>query len=175
MMFQTSFQLMHLLMRNLQLPMQDKIAILGKLTDWLTNGVQFLEGNTVGLQLLNDIKAETSTLSKYLLDVVSYIDEGFEEVHKAMTNIECEFDKILDRVKDIGKNQEQMECDIKDLQLAVESIKDETADISKIQEEDRQQVQVIQSTLDNVKIDVDATKQKVESVEIDQKVIAANV
>ncbi|XP_053406877.1 uncharacterized protein LOC128559416 [Mercenaria mercenaria] len=153
--YQTSFQLMHQFIRNLQLPVQDEAYALGQLTHWQTNGIKFLHGTTLGTELVRELRKETKAISKYLLDATSHIDEGFEKTKDALNNVQQALNKSDKHIQTIKEN-------VEDIEVSVESIKNKHEELEKRLD---QQADHINLDFRNVKDDVSSTQLQVTSLE----------
>ncbi|XP_060567345.1 uncharacterized protein LOC132726094 [Ruditapes philippinarum] len=173
--YQNSFQLMNQFIRNLLLPVQDETAILGQLLQWQTNGLQFLQGTTLGVELIQELKKETRALCKYILDIVLKNDTSFQDVHRSLLSIEGSLNKTSERIDNIETESLQLKTNLQSLTdtvtglqdsqkenfESVESVKTEISDIQSCMGHSRSEiakssnkVTQLESRLDNLSLDV---------------------
>lgn len=74
----------------------------------MTSGFHFLQGTTIGLELLQTIKRETNALGRYILDVVSETDECFRNVTTTITSMENKMEKTLNAIEQLRKDVDEI-------------------------------------------------------------------
>ncbi|WAR07943.1 STIP1-like protein [Mya arenaria] len=97
--YQTCFQLMTQVIKNMTLPRAQEIAMLYQLTDWKSNGMQFLNGTTIGLELLERLTQKTKALATYIKGIERISDENFETCRNAVANISLSLDSSVQGLK----------------------------------------------------------------------------
>ncbi|XP_052810412.1 uncharacterized protein LOC128238488 isoform X2 [Mya arenaria] len=97
--YQTCFQLMTQVIKNMTMPRPQEVAILDQLTDWKSNGMQFLNGTTIGLELLGSLITKTKALATYIKGIERISDENFETCRNAVANISLSLDLSVQGLK----------------------------------------------------------------------------
>ncbi|XP_053406876.1 uncharacterized protein LOC128559415 [Mercenaria mercenaria] len=163
--YQNSFQLMHQFIRNLQLPVQDETAILAKLTHWQTNGVQFLEGTTLGVKLVQELKNETRALSKFILDIVQQTGESFKAVHSAVLSMEGTLNETTDKINNLETGSAGLKGNLNALTDTVKYLQDAHELHSKTAEKIKTDITDVQSDVSKTQLEFVDSKQKVDHLE----------
>ncbi|CAC5387269.1 unnamed protein product [Mytilus coruscus] len=84
--YSTSFQLMEKLVMDLNMSHADKNQIMGELNKWKLNGRSFLNGSTLGLELVNEISQQTQVLAEYTKQVARKTDDNLLRIKKELDN-----------------------------------------------------------------------------------------
>ncbi|XP_053389920.1 uncharacterized protein LOC123546577 [Mercenaria mercenaria] len=163
--YQNSFQLMHQLIRNLNLPVQDEKTILSKLTDWGKIGVQFLQGITLGVELVQELKKETRALSKFILDIVPQTGESFKAVHSAVLSMEGTLTETTDRINNMETGSAGLRGNLNALTDTVKDLQDAHELHSKTVEKMKTDITDIQSDVSKTQLEFVDSKQKVDHLE----------
>ncbi|CAC5416529.1 unnamed protein product [Mytilus coruscus] len=98
--YQTSFQLMHQLIKCLNLNKPDETNVLSELTKWETNGFLFLQGYSVDQTVVTDLPQQTQILTEYALKMKACQDSSFIKVHEAMSIINGDIASVLEKLAD---------------------------------------------------------------------------
>ncbi|XP_053406878.1 uncharacterized protein LOC128559417 [Mercenaria mercenaria] len=163
--YQNSFQLMHQFIRNLLLPVQDETAILAKLTHWQTNGVQFLQGTTLGVELVQELKNETRALSKFILDIVPQTGESFKAVHNAILSMEGTLNETTDKINHLLKDTSGLKGNLNALTDTVDDLQDAHEQHSNYVETMKTDIEDIQSNVSKTQLELVNSTQKVDHLE----------
>ncbi|XP_063412537.1 uncharacterized protein LOC134695249 [Mytilus trossulus] len=95
------FQLMGQLIRNLKLSNREENKILGELNRWETNGLNFLSGTTLGLEVVGEIRQQTHVLSRYVQTLCTETDSQFIRVQKELSNLVNSLEEHEERLKSL--------------------------------------------------------------------------
>ncbi|XP_045188920.2 uncharacterized protein LOC123546576 [Mercenaria mercenaria] len=163
--YQNSFQLMHQFIRNLQLPVQDETAIIAKLTHWQTNGVQFLQGTTLGVELVQELKNETRALSKYILDIVPQTGESFKAVHKAILSMEGTLNETTDKINNLLTDTSGLKGNLNALTDTVDDLQDAHEHHADTIEKMKTHIEDVQSNVNKTQLELVNSMQKVDHLE----------
>ncbi|XP_053406880.1 uncharacterized protein LOC123546578 [Mercenaria mercenaria] len=163
--YQNSFQLMHQFVRNLQLPVHDETAILGKLTHWQTNGVQFLQGTTLGVELVQELKNETRALSKFILDIVPQTGESFNAVHNAILSMEGILNETTDKINHLETDTSGLKGKLNVLTDTVNDLQDAHEQYSETVENMKADIEDVQSNASKTQLEVVDSMQRVDHIE----------
>ncbi|CAC5390663.1 unnamed protein product [Mytilus coruscus] len=111
----SSLQLMQQLIRNLKL--SSEATILADLSRWEVNGLHFLQGTTLGLEIVEEIRHEVSTLAKYILQINSGATPAFGVVHNELVMISNEIKEACKRVDQSDHTLEIIKNDVETLKV----------------------------------------------------------
>ncbi|XP_063403668.1 uncharacterized protein LOC134687361 [Mytilus trossulus] len=164
----SSFQMMHQLIKNLTLSARDENSILGELQIWESNGIQFLQGNTIGLDLLEEITKHTKALAKYVLKAIDETDENFQKVEIELLTVQDDLSTFTLRFQQIESNQQIYSNTIAKAQEDISGLIDKTTCITSIQERNIKKIEdsskTLQKALDGIKNLNTQTKEMEENV-----------
>ncbi|XP_053393963.1 uncharacterized protein LOC128555524 [Mercenaria mercenaria] len=163
--YQNSFQLMHQFIRNLQLPVQDETAVLAKLIHWQTNGVQFLQGTTLGLELVQELKNETRALSKFILDIVPQTDKSFKVVHNAILSMEGTLNDTVDKINLLETDMSGLKDNLNTLTDTVDDLQGAHEQHYKTVEKMKTDIRDVQSNVSKTQLELVDSTQKVDHLE----------
>ncbi|XP_063405090.1 uncharacterized protein LOC134688362 [Mytilus trossulus] len=110
--YQTSFQLMHQLIKCLNLNTPDETKVLADITKWEQNGFMFLQGYSVTQTVLNEFRHQTRVLAEYALKLESGKDRSFMKIHETMLKINGEMERVCRRIDTIENVQTENRQDI---------------------------------------------------------------
>ncbi|CAC5416526.1 unnamed protein product [Mytilus coruscus] len=165
--YQTAFQLMHQLVRCLQLNTTDEADIQAELTKWETRGFMFLQGYGVNQQVVKEIRQQTRALADYTLKMKSGLDSKFAQVHDAMFRINGEIVLACSRISSIESKQNEQQTDI-----AIENVQKEHG--MKI-EENVSNTAAIAKNVEILKIRDDSTAKNVSKLENENKIMKEDI
>ncbi|VDI48370.1 Hypothetical predicted protein [Mytilus galloprovincialis] len=111
----SSLQLMQQLIRNLKL--SSEVTILADLTRWEVNGLHFLQGTTLGLEIIEEISHEVSSLAKYVLKIKKDATSAFGVVHSTLEMISNEIKETCKRVDQSDHTIEIIKSDVETLKI----------------------------------------------------------
>ncbi|CAG2242224.1 unnamed protein product [Mytilus edulis] len=131
--YQMSFQLMHQLIKCLNLNISDETFALAELTKWETNGFMFLQGYAVDQHVISELKHQTQLLAEYALKMNSVLGSTFRKVQEAMFKIDCDIRTVCTRTDNLELLQNEHETSIKDMHKDVDILYERTSSIQKIQ------------------------------------------
>ncbi|CAG2196364.1 unnamed protein product [Mytilus edulis] len=120
--YQTAFQLLHQLVRCLQLNTTDETNIQAELNKWETNGFMFLQGYGVNQQVVKEIRQQTRALADYTLKMKSGLDSTFAHVHDAIFKINGEIMLACSRISSIESKQNEQQTDIDNFHTHISEI-----------------------------------------------------
>ncbi|CAG2222178.1 unnamed protein product [Mytilus edulis] len=154
----SSFQMMNQLIKNLKLPTTDEIRVIGELQIWESNGIQFLQGNTIGLNLLEEITKQTKALARYVLKATDETDESFRKVENELFSIHDELSTFSKRIKKIESNQELFSTAVEKSSNDIADLKDKAASMTIIQEDNSKQNTVLNERVTKIEEDIEMFK-----------------
>ncbi|CAC5396491.1 ANKRD17 [Mytilus coruscus] len=106
--FATSFTEMGNFISSLDLKASVKQSTLDEITKWETNDAQFLKGTILGLELVKEIRQETSVLAKYAKVLKFNLEDEIEKRAAADKVIQDELMTLKEKIKDIDQRQEEI-------------------------------------------------------------------
>ncbi|CAG2196366.1 unnamed protein product [Mytilus edulis] len=169
--YQTSFQLMHQLIKCFSLSKPDETKVLADLTKWEQNGFLFLQGYAVDQIVVNELRQQTQVLAEYALKMKSGEDSTFIKIDEAMSKINGEmmsFCKRIDTIEIIHNKQQQS---ITEMNKDVNIIYERTLSIENVQTEHRQDIDGAITSIkkndrdvDNLKTESKSTINRVETL-----------
>ncbi|CAC5360155.1 unnamed protein product [Mytilus coruscus] len=165
--YQTSFQLMHQLIKCLSLSKPDETKVLADLTKWEQNGnltrirFMFLQGYAVDQIVVNELRQQTQVLAEYALKMKSGEDSTFIKIDEAMSKINCEMMSVCKRIDTIEISHNKQQQAMIEMNKDVNIINERTLAIENVQTE---YMQHIDGVITNIKeIDGDVENLKTES------------
>ncbi|XP_076078249.1 uncharacterized protein LOC143048448 [Mytilus galloprovincialis] len=161
--YQTAFQLLHQLVRCLQLNIIDESSVLAELTKWETNGFMFLQGYGVNQQVVKEIRQQTRALADYALKMKSGMDSIFAHVNDAMFKINGEIMLSCSRYISIEWKQNEQQTDICNINKDVSVLYDRSLVIENVQTENRMKIEENVSIMAAIDENVDILKKRNES------------
>ncbi|XP_063405158.1 uncharacterized protein LOC134688391 [Mytilus trossulus] len=180
--YQTAFQLLHQLVRCLQLNTTDEASLLAELTKWETNGFMFLQGYGVTQQVVKEIRQQTRALADYALKMKSGTDSIFAQVHAAMFKINGEIMLACSRISSIESKQNEQKTDISNLNKEVSVLYDRSLAIENVQTEQGLKIEAnvsntaaIAKNVEMLKIRDDSTAKHVSELENENKKIREDI
>ncbi|CAC5360149.1 unnamed protein product [Mytilus coruscus] len=180
--YQTAFQLLHQLVRCLQLNTTDEANVLAELTKWETNGFMFLQGYAVNQQVVKEIRQQTRALADYALKMKSSMDSIFAQVHYAMLKINGEIMLACSRISSIESKQNEQQTDIGNLNKDVIDLYDRSLAIENIQkehgikiEENVSNTAAVAKNVEELKITNEFTAKNVSKLENENKIMKEDI
>ncbi|CAC5411598.1 unnamed protein product [Mytilus coruscus] len=156
--YQTAFQLLHQLVRCLQLSTADEANIVAELSKWEKNGFMFLQGYAVDLQVVTEIRQQTRALADYSLKMKSGFDSTFKEVHESLLKINEEITLACSRISSIESNQNKQETVIGNLNEGVSVLYDRTLVIQRVQTQHGMMIKEHNSVMASINNNVEILK-----------------
>ncbi|XP_022244846.1 uncharacterized protein LOC111086415 [Limulus polyphemus] len=145
--FQSSLQLMEQLIRSLNLPSTDEDIALGDLLKWKMNGLTFLSGSTIGLELLSSLRDETWSLAEFVITLSSGMKNEFERVHNEITCVYEDINSAVERVEKLDTLQSKQE-------KTIEQLVDKTIILETSQKLTTDHVMLQDNKLDNIRFQI---------------------
>ena len=122
-----------------------------------------MQGTTLGVELVQELKKETRALSKYILDVVSKIDISFQDVHTHLLSIEGTLSKTSERIENVETESSQLKRDLNSLTGTVTGLQDsQRAHAEKVKTD----MNNFQSCVDKTQLDVSELDDKVDNLSL---------
>ncbi|XP_052809250.1 uncharacterized protein LOC128237708 [Mya arenaria] len=170
--YQTCFQLMTQVIKNMAMPRPQEIAILDQLTNWESNGMQLLKGTTIGLELLERITEKTKALATYIRGMGMISDDNFETSRNAIDKISLLLVSSVQELKqknaELESRADKQETIMQQLSTDVDDVKSAVAQSDDKIHQMRQQFDVVTKESEDTKRLVLGTKsdilQKVEGM-----------
>ncbi|CAG2199188.1 unnamed protein product [Mytilus edulis] len=169
--YQTSFQLMHQLIKCLSLSKPDETKVLADLTKWEQNGFLFLQGYAVDQIVVNELRQQTQVLAEYALKMKSGEDSTFIKIDEAMSKINGEMMSVCKRIDTIEISHNKQQQSITEMNKDVNIIYERTLSIENVQTEHRQDIdgaitniKKIDRDVDNLKTESKSTINRVETL-----------
>ncbi|XP_052081298.1 uncharacterized protein LOC127719309 [Mytilus californianus] len=106
--FATSFTEMGNFISSLDLKASVKQSTLDEITKWETNDTKFLKGTILGLELIKEIRQETSVLAKYAKVLKFILENEIEKRDATDKVIQDELMTLNEKIKDINQRQEEI-------------------------------------------------------------------
>ncbi|WAR07803.1 STIP1-like protein [Mya arenaria] len=124
--YQTCFQLMTQVIKNMTLPRAQEIAVLDQLTNWESNGMQLLKGTTIGLELLERITEKTKALATYIRGMGMISDDNFETSRNALDKISI---LLFSSVKELKQKNAELESRADKQETIVQQLSTDVDDV----------------------------------------------
>ncbi|CAC5416533.1 unnamed protein product [Mytilus coruscus] len=166
-----SFQLMHQLIKCLNMNTPDETNVLAELTKWETNGFMFLQGYAIDQIVVNELKEQTHVLAEYALKRKSGQDLEFIKIYDAMLKINGEMVSVCKRIDAIKISHNEQQTAIKEMNKDVNIIYARALAIENIQTEYREHVdgavidiREITQDVENLKTESTSTINRMESL-----------
>ncbi|CAC5360145.1 unnamed protein product [Mytilus coruscus] len=156
--YQTSFQLMHQLIKCLSLSKSDESNVLADLTKWETNGFMFLQGYAVDHVVVNELRQQTQVLAEYALKMKSGEDSTFIRIDEAMSKINFEMMPVCKRIDTFEISQNKQQQAMTEMNKDVNIIYERTLAIENVQTEYRQHIDGVITNIKEIDRDVDNLK-----------------
>ncbi|CAC5416519.1 unnamed protein product [Mytilus coruscus] len=161
--YQRSFQLMHQLIKCLNLNETDTKHVLEDLTKWETNGFMFLQGYAVDQHVVSEITQHTQVLAENAVKMKSGQDSTYIKVHEALLRINGKMDSVCKRIDAIERNQNEQLKALQEMNKGVTIFSERPSAIKKAKPEHGQRLGTITNIQD---ITLGADKLKTEYTSI---------
>ncbi|CAG2203968.1 unnamed protein product [Mytilus edulis] len=109
-----SMQLMQQLIRHLHIP--SEVKVLAELSHWEVNGINFLQGTRLGLEIVEEVNKQTQSLANNVCKRIDQTDTDLSQITGEVSSLRLQTDNIEKTVNENVK-------DIKDIKHDVENIK----------------------------------------------------
>ncbi|XP_052074713.1 uncharacterized protein LOC127712365 [Mytilus californianus] len=137
-----SIQLMQQLIRHLHMPSEMKV--LADLSHWEVNGINFLQGTRLGLEIVDEVNKHTQSLAKYVLQLKAETSSYSEMVHSSLVLISNDMSNVCKRI-------DQTDIDLSQITSEVISLRLQTDSIEHIVNENVKDIKDIKTDLENIK------------------------
>ncbi|CAG2195420.1 unnamed protein product [Mytilus edulis] len=164
----SSFQLMYQLIRNLGFTTTEENRILGDLTIWETNGILFLQGKTIGLDLLEEVTKQTTALAKYAITVTDETEESFKKVENELLIIQNRLISFTQQILQIESKQEAFQTAIEEAGNKIAVLGDKHTKFENRQTNNEEKIEIAKQVLEK-------TIEQIEELNISTSEIVSNV
>ncbi|XP_076079299.1 uncharacterized protein LOC143049581 [Mytilus galloprovincialis] len=152
--YQTSFQLMHQLIKCLNLNKTDETNVLSELTKWETNGFLFLQGYSVDQIVVTELRQQTQILAEYALKMKAGHDSTFIKVHEAMSLINDGIASVCKRIENIDINLNEQQRVMEEINKDVTILYDRTSTIENVNTEQGLCIEGVMTNIQELNQDV---------------------
>lgn len=128
-----------------------------------------MQGTTLGLELVQELKTETRAISNFLFGIISETDESFKKVEDALDSVHDALDNTTKEIRDIKRENTLIKDGVKDLATDVDCLKFTEKQHSKSIETVQSQLIDVQANIDKSTIDAEETKKKIGIIEDDMQ------
>ncbi|XP_052787699.1 uncharacterized protein LOC128222617 [Mya arenaria] len=163
--YQSAFQIMHKVVKNMQLPVAETAKVVADLALWETNGIHFLSGTTLGIDILTCFNEKTKALAKYIIGLETMTYENCEACSNALDKITVRLDNTF---RSLESNQKAL---LKKTSLLAATVEHNSENIAELRSEINETTERVACTeikltdatenIQTVKDDIETLKDKV--------------
>ena len=121
-------------------------------------GLNFLEGTTIGFELLKSIQEQTSALASYALIVTDETDKCFKTVQKELLGIHSSISPIINRLEVCENNQQEH-------QMVIDNVSEDVSALTLKTTSAESRLQIGETKLEAIGTEVGETKKVLQNIE----------
>ncbi|CAC5386842.1 unnamed protein product [Mytilus coruscus] len=138
----SSIRLMKQFIKHLHIP--SEVQALDELTHWEVNGINFLQGTRLGLEVVDEVNKHIQSLAQYVLQFKDDSSSYSDQVHDSLVLISNDMSNACQRM-------DQIDRDISHITVEVSSLRLKTVKIEQTVNENVQDIKDIKDDIENIK------------------------
>ncbi|CAG2232118.1 unnamed protein product [Mytilus edulis] len=111
----SSIQLMKQFIKHLHMP--SEVQVLDDLTHWEVNGINFLQGTRLGLEVVDEVNKHIQSLAQYVLQLKDDSSSYSNQVHDSLVLISNDMSNACQRMDQTDRDVSQITIEVSSLRL----------------------------------------------------------